>query len=463
MHKFDRLVGIFVAIAVLSGLVNITLYFLLDKDVPDLTSNHHIFDVATNQLRKFYLLKNHSLDTTLYGDDRSSTRDYATVEKNNHDTRTIHDEEDTKNNSNLQHEKEKDGQREAIDSSQLQLQIQTQNDQQDHEEDKQPIIKILQESGVTITPDIVAQLPTWSQVTFLYGDSPHIVGLEQCQEFQSRIPKNDAYIGPSGLFNTGTNLLADLLEEYCTLPERTTNNKHSNNLRGGMQATQMNSGMLWQVPWGKHNPISWRTHHMAIVGSKGVEQTHVLPVAVIKDPFHWMESMCRHSYSANWFHDPQHCPNLVPNHVDVGHRGIDIESETVPVNVAYQTDRVGHYDSLIGLWNKWYGDYLDIQEFPRLIIRFEDILFHLEQVITQVCHCGGGKLMNHENGIHLKSESAKQGGSHQGASGLLSAILRYGSEKHRLDGMTKDDIEYAKADVNSDLMQLFGYNYPDHE
>jgi hypothetical protein len=29
--------------------------------------------------------------------------------------------------------------------------------------------------------------------------------------------------------------------------------------------------------------------------------------------------------------------------------------------------------------------------------------------------------------------------------------------------MTKDDIEYAKANVNSDLMQLFGYNYPDHE
>lgn len=218
--------------------------------------------------------------------------------------------------------------------------------------------------------------------------------------------------------------------------------------------------MLWQVPWGKHNPVSWRTHHVAIVGSKGVEQTHVLPVAVIKDPFHWMESMCRHSYSANWFHDPEeHCPNLVPNHVDIGNRGITKETKSVPVNVAYQNDRIGHYDSLIGLWNEWYGDYLKIHEFPRLMIRFEDILFHVEEVVTKVCECGGGTLIHHENGIHLKSESAKQGGSHQGSNGLLSAITRYGSEKHRLDGMTADDITFANENVNAELLQLFGYSY----
>mmetsp|Transcript_16719 Transcript_16719/g.31675 ORF Transcript_16719/g.31675 Transcript_16719/m.31675 type:complete len:422 (-) Transcript_16719:833-2098(-) len=420
MQKFDQLVGLFLSIALVSGLINISLYFLLDRDAPDITQ-HHIFDIAASHLRKFYLFdseylsNNHTLSNTLYHHDGGSSN---------------------------------------------------QENHQNHDDDKQPILKILQESGVIVTPDIVEQLPTWSQVTSLYGDSPHIVGLEQCPEFQSRIPKNDAYIGPSGLFNTGTNLLADLLEEYCILPDRTysSNTATVTHLRGKTKPSKrMNSGMLWQVPWGKHNPISWRTHHMAIVGSEGVEQTHVLPVAVIKDPFHWMESMCRHSYAAHWFHDPQqHCPNLVPNHVDIGHRGIDKESKTVPVNVAYQSDRVSHYDSLIGVWNEWYGDYLKVDEFPRLMIRFEDILFHLDKVITQVCHCGGGKLINHENGIHLKSESVKKGGSHQGSSGLLSAIIRYGSDKHRLDGMTKEDIEYATSNVNADLMKSFGYNYPDH-
>lgn len=92
----------------------------------------------------------------------------------------------------------------------------------DNHNDKQKVISILQQSGLTITQSIIDSLPTWSEIQSLYGPKPIIYGLETCSTFQQNIviPTQDAYIGGSGMFNTGTNLLADLLLKYCTLEEK---------------------------------------------------------------------------------------------------------------------------------------------------------------------------------------------------------------------------------------------------
>ena len=113
--------------------------------------------------------------------------------------------------------------------------------------DKSRIVSILEASGINITDDIFARLPTWDIIQSMYGPSPVIYGIETCSAFQRSIPKNEAYIGPAGTFNTGTNLLADLLPKYCYI-----------------ESDVKRSGMLWQVPWGKHNPISWRFRNIAI-------------------------------------------------------------------------------------------------------------------------------------------------------------------------------------------------------
>ena len=70
-------------------------------------------------------------------------------------------------------------------------------------------------------------------------------------------------------------------------------------------------------------------------------------------------------------------------------------------------------------------------------------------------------MINSKKGIHLQSGAAKQGEAHTGSNGLLSAISRYGSKKHRLDTMTEDDIQYANTNAESELMKLFHYNYPE--
>ena len=161
--------------------------------------------------------------------------------------------------------------------------------------------------------------------------------------------------------------------------------------------------------------------------------------------------MCRHPYAARWKHNKKNCPHLSKN--GVGNT----------VTVRYQADKVGRYESLVGFWNDWYYDYFTISSFPRLIIRYEDLLFHLEEVVTQVCHCGGGTLINHEeHGIVLKSENAKEGQGHGGpkSNDLLGAMSRYGGDEKRTEDFSTEDLTYAKEKLRMDLMELFSYSYP---
>jgi len=317
------------------------------------------------------------------------------------------------------------------------------NDDRDDSNGKARVRQILQRAGIKITPDIESVIPTWSEVTSLYGSEPRIMGLETCATFRKSVPVAKAMIGPSGTFNTGTNLLANLLNKQCTFPRR-------------LKGSKVARGMLYQVPWGKHNPIALRLkHHTAPQGD--IIQSNVLPIVMIKDPYHWMGSMCRHPYVAKWRHSKQHCPNLISNKDDV--QQARNEGEKIGVTVLYTSQTTKKYESLVGLWSGWYGDYVAVDSFPRLIIRFEDLLFHLEEVMTKVCECAGGTV---KEDIALVDKSAKgEYGPHTGGSGLLSAIKRYGHEERRVEGMTENDLDYAKRALREDMMKTFGYSYPE--
>jgi len=135
------------------------------------------------------------------------------------------------------------------------------------------------------------------------------------------------------------------------------------------------------------------------------------------------------------------------------------------VDVWFQNNYREKYESLVGLWNKWYGEYSDAaaadnSSFPRLIVRFEDLLFHHDEVMTQVCECAGGTVTKDiENfvGVSAKGEF----GPHTGGSGLLSSIQRYGHAEKRVERMTKEDLVYARGRLRGDMMEAFGYSYPE--
>lgn len=298
-----------------------------------------------------------------------------------------------------------------------------------------------------------AVLPSIEDIQQLYGNRSFIIGAERCEAYREKVTGEHRLMGPAGLFNTATNLLNKLLSLNCSNKQRQ---------KKGYSASV--SGMRLQAPWGKHNPVRWRGHHEAQVGGKGVTQTDFLPIVMIKDPISWMASMCRHPYSALWRHNPTHCPNLIPNKFD---RGRKPGQGTMQVKVRFATQHIGkeplpdkgnktfvEYTTLLDVWNTWYGEWYDVK-FPRLMVRFEDLMFHAEETVAQVCECGGGTMK--PTFRYIEGSAKGTGGPHAGSAGFLASLVTYGNKTLRMGMLKGDDLEYAKQHVDRDLMQTFGY------
>lgn len=107
-------------------------------------------------------------------------------------------------------------------------QIESSNPQNTSEQ----ILRILAAAKITnINDEYAKKLPTWEDITSMYGDKPVIHGLETCDQYRKMVKPTDRTIGPAGLFNTGTNLMWKMLTNNC-------------NIYGEI---------LWQAPWGKHS------------------------------------------------------------------------------------------------------------------------------------------------------------------------------------------------------------------
>lgn len=304
---------------------------------------------------------------------------------------------------------------------------------------------------------IEAELPPLEDIQSMYGNRSFILGLERCEEFRRTVHPVDRLMGPAGMFNSATNLLNKLLRLNCV-------NESRKRARRSKQAT----GMMLQAPWGKHNPVAWRMHHEAAVGGKGVRQSDFLPIVMTKDPVTWMASMCRHSYEARWRHTREHCPNLVPNEVDREFRRQPGKG-TMGIKVKFATQHIGdepipdkknktfvEYTSLLDLWNTWYRQWRDAS-FPRLMVRFEDLLFHAEDTVAQICACGGGTMRG--NFKYVEDSAKGEGGPHAGSAGFLASLVTYGNRTLRMEGILEDrnDLDYARQHLDKELMELFGY------
>mmetsp|Transcript_5754 Transcript_5754/g.8461 ORF Transcript_5754/g.8461 Transcript_5754/m.8461 type:complete len:180 (+) Transcript_5754:687-1226(+) len=167
---------------------------------------------------------------------------------------------------------------------------------------------------------------------------------------------------------------------------------------------------------------------------------------MIKDPYHWTLSMCRHPYTAHT--ESRACPGLLRQTP----RGETVVSK---VNVNYLPKFTTH-DSYIGLWND-YNKLYDEATYPRLIVRYEDLLFHPDYVISEVCKCAGGRVLAEDERRYI-TDNAKAGQKiHEGASDLLSAVMRYGDEAKRVEGFTDEERSYAERALNKDLVDKFDY------
>lgn len=303
---------------------------------------------------------------------------------------------------------------------------------------KERLVDILNEAGITdVDPAAIAMLPKWSSVTKLYGDKPVILGLERCEEFRSQTDPIDASIGPAGMFNTGTNPLAMYISNNCQM-------KRNKKDKAG--------GTRWQVPWGKHMPASQRLTHTA-GHDRRVNKTNVMPIVVVRDPYQWMQAMCRHKYEVRWPHrEGSMCPNLAEG------RNKDGTVRKVRVKVRYE--EALFFDSLADYWAQWYKEYLEA-DYPRLIVRFEDIQYHARELVEAVCQCAGAEAREDDGLFRYVVDSAKWGAAHQSKSNMISAMVKYGTDEHRFDGMKNLDWEVAEEVFQPELMNLLGYEIPE--
>jgi hypothetical protein len=307
-----------------------------------------------------------------------------------------------------------------------------------------------------LTATEILTLPKWSQVQNLYGSEPVILGLETCSEFQSRVPLSKRHIGVAGNFNTGTTAFGLSLQANCRYP-----NRHPDASKSNKAVTNIH-GMLNQVPWAKHKMASERDGHTIL---ETVSKDHVLPVVMVRDPYYWLQSMCRQGYGVRWDHNSKkHCPNLIPNDFDRKRFPKLQNASTVPVWMGASIENGPHWRSMIHYWNAWYRSYYQEKSFPRLIIRFEDTLFHPEVVMRHVCHCGGGIYSGSFDAVsssptsfrHIIDE-AKWEHKHS-QHNLVSAIIKYGSDLGRYRQMTTLDLRFARETWDKELIEAFRYN-----
>ena len=116
------------------------------------------------------------------------------------------------------------------------------------------------------------------------------------------------------------------------------------------------------------------------------------------------------------------------------------------------------YESLLDMWSSWYTEW-EAQEFPHLTTRFEDLLFHGEEVVKTACDCVGGVFTDD---FQYVEDSAKPTTVkvHKGSNGLVQAMMQYGDPSKRLTGFTERDMVYANEAMNKYLMEKYGYNPP---
>ncbi len=371
--------------------------------------------------------------------------------------------------------------------------------------EKEKIVTILSKSGVRLTPNMIDSLPSVINFNTMYESEQikSIYGLDTCASFREKISPVDRIVGPAGLYNTGTNLMYKLLSKHCIFQERADlYDKDATKMKENMNDNvdhqeedakfihNKRTGIFDDIPWGKHSPVQWKDDFYRPEELRineifpRVKNENVFPIVMVKDLYTWTGSMCRNPYGAKWLPSSYSCLNLDEEYDKFNsnsHHGktnnIRLRKRSsmsrmkfaVPekkkirnkggVTVDYQGGKTMKYASLVDMWNNYYNDYLNAT-FPRLIVRYEDVLLHSNEIIPEICECIGGTIHNNEKGINLIRESAKDEGIFGKTSNLVDSLIRYGDVELRTAHLSHGDMLFAKDHVNMDLMKQFHYNLP---
>jgi hypothetical protein len=167
--------------------------------------------------------------------------------------------------------------------------------------------------------------------------------------------------------------------------------------------------------------------------------------------------MCESPYTLEWNKSKSHCPTLIEEAT-----GVQQEPSGFPVRIRWGRDFIRKWPSLAHLWSDWYREYVDAKDLPRIMVRFEDLLFHTEAVVEEIRDCVGATWIDEEQ-FHYAAAPAKTHpyfARYKAPSSLVSAMIKYGQDdsgSSRTGSMTAADLEYAAESLDADLVKQFHY------
>ena len=104
------------------------------------------------------------------------------------------------------------------------------------------------------------------------------------------------------------------------------------------------------------------------------------------------------------------------------------------------------------MWSEWNRQYYKAP-YPRLMVRFEDALYRLEEVVKAIRECIGD---TSNEPLEYLISSAK---SHGKPEDFVAALAKYVTTIGRHRAMNEEDRKYANRALDPELMKIFRYEY----
>lgn len=289
----------------------------------------------------------------------------------------------------------------------------------------------------------------WSRAQDLYynrnGEKEHsgpvIFGLETCEEFRRKAGTN-AQVGLAGLFNTGTNALNTNLQNNLGIPNNTINE----HIKRGIYNR---NGFWTEVPWWKHNVLTSEYRN------RTTNKESWMPIVMVRDPLFWLHSTCKAPYNIKWVGQK---PGGRSKDINLNGKCPNPGQEITYQMIFANPRKTVKYKGLIHLWNEFYQEYLKA-DFPRLIVRFEDAIFHLPQIVQHIQECVGA--YSKHDSLQVQAGYAKRHGNTAGTS-LLKVMLKALDKQARWESskLTLEQRQDIRRTLDPELMKILHYKMP---
>lgn len=188
--------------------------------------------------------------------------------------------------------------------------------------------------------------------------------------------------------------------------------------------------------------------------------------------FSYVLPQCRKHYDARWQNGlPNRCPNFIPTekerrllklggpHQNVSHYQV----VTSIHQTYYKLNRT--YESLAEVWSTFNREYWQA-DFPRLMVRTEDLIFYPKQVMQIISECSGMPLQSNHR-VNASSDSSSSSNPFDyiippskpdSSTDWISAMAKYGSTVGRIsDHITPEEHEYLQSALDAQLMKALHY------